>query len=288
MIKKRIIGVLIVRNGILVQSIGFKKFLPIGEPSIAIEFLNNWGIDEIIIIDVSARTEERCINKKDIYEYSKFCQVPLTVGGGINSISDVEQVIQSGADKIVINSGGNFCRSLMDDISRRFGSQCIVIAIDIITIKNRYYVYNYIKNCATEIDPISLSKKAELFGAGELFVQFVNRDGIKIGYDCDYIDKLSNATKIPIIACSGASCKSDFLNLLRTNASAAAAANYFNFTEHSVILLKRYLKQAGIRVRLDTYADYESALFDSLGRIKKNSDADLEKLRFDYVPEEVV
>ena len=288
MIKKRIIGILIVRNNLLVQSIGFNKFLPIGQPSIAIEFLNNWGIDEIIIIDVSARIEGRCVNKADIYEYSKFCQVPLTVGGGISSISDVEQVIQSGADKIVMNSGGDFSESLMDDISRRFGNQCIVIAIDIIKIKNKYYIYNYMKKCATEIDPISLSQKAELFGAGELFVQFVNRDGMKIGYDCDYIDNLSNAINIPIIACSGASCKSDFLNLLRTNASAAAAGNYFNFSEHSVILLKRYLKQAGINVRLDTYADYESTLFDSSGKIKKNSDADLEKLRFDYVPEEVV
>lgn len=288
MLKKRIIGVLVVREGIVVQSVGFREYLPVGRPAIAVEYLNRWGIDEIVLLDISATRQGRAPDFRMIEAVAPESQVPLAVGGGIRSVEEIERIIHSGADKIVLNTAAACDPALISEGARRFGSQCVVVSIDARLKPGGGYEAVTTGLRPTGHDPFTLARMAEGQGAGEILINSVDRDGSKRGFDAALVRKVAAAVGIPVIAAGGAGHARDFAVPLANGADAAAAANFFHFTEHSVIMAKRFLKNRGETIRLDSYAAYEAAGFDEDARLDKQDDAVLEKLRFEYIPEEVI
>lgn len=289
MLKIRIVAVLIVKGGIVVQSIGFERYLPVGSPAIAIEYLNSWGIDEIVILDIDATPEARRPEFDHVSEYSKYCHVPLTVGGGIKDVDDIKRAMSVGADKIAINTAAFKNPKLISESAKLFGSQCIVVSIDARRLsESKYETYVNSGTVATGYTPAEFAKKAEECGAGEILLTSIDRDGSKTGYDLELIRQVVNAVNIPVIACGGVNCPQDFQDVTDLDVSALAAANFFHYSEHSVIAIKSYLKASNVNVRLDSYVTYNEFSFDSLGRLRKKDDCLLEKLHVEYTPEEVI
>ena len=288
MLKRRIIACIVVKDGIAVQSIQFRKFLPVGSPAIAAENFNRWGVDEILLQDISATTENRGPDLGLIEKVARVTFVPLTVAGGISSVTDIRNVLKSGADKVAINSAAFEHDTLIADSARYFGSQCIVASIDVHT-KAGLAAYARSGRRKVSDDPITFAQKFEQSGAGELLVNSIHRDGTKLGYDIDLMDRFCSAVEIPVIACGGAGHPTHLFELLsETQVSAAAAANFFHFTEHSVLATKSYLATAGIDVRHDTYADYREHQIGEQGRVEKAPENYLLELVYQYYPEEVI
>lgn len=288
MLKKRIAANLVVRDGIVVQSIGFRKYLPVGKPAIAIEFLNQWGIDEIILTDISAAKNNAGPDFDMIREAARKCYVPLTVGGGITQIGHIKELMHCGADKISLNQAAIYQPRLISDAAHVFGDQCVVVSIDVIQTSDGYRVYNHLKRSATELLPDAFASQCEAMGAGELLINSVDRDGSYAGYDIDLIKSVCREVSIPVICCGGAKNANDFVQVLReTSVSAASAANFFHFTEHSVNTTKANISKE-VNVRLETFADYREATFDKDLRLQKKDDSVLEELLFIRIEKETI
>lgn len=280
MLKNRLICCLILQNELLVQSIGFKKYLPIGKAKIAVEFMTDWDIDEIIILDITASREGRKPNLNLIATASQKCFVPITVGGGISTLEDIHGVIRAGADKISINNIALKTPKFITEAAESYGTQCVVVSIDVKRNSfGKYEVYADSGLRATGLDPIEWAQKCEELGAGEIFLNSIDRDGAKQGYDIELIKQVSDKVKIPVIACGGVGNMNHFVEgITRGGASAVAAANIFQHIEHSPIVAKSFLSKAGIAVRLDEHAHYTAFVFDDSGRILKRDDKVLEDL----------
>lgn len=280
MLKKRVIACLTILNNIVVQSIGFKKYLPIGKPEIAVEFLNDWGIDEIILIDIGATKYGYKPNLEMIKKVSKFNMVPLTVGGGISNIKDIENLMQCGADKICVNSLLNSNLSKINEVSMIFGRQSIVASIDIKEINGKKRAFNYLNQSILDYNYLEFAKNLEDIGVGEIFINSVDNDGKKQGYDLDLIGSFANAVKIPVIGCGGAGSPRHMLELLKeTNVGGAVAGNFFHFYEHSVNITKSIIGKQ-VKMRDDCSFHYKDLMFNNEGRLLKKSEDDLEKLLF--------
>lgn len=262
MLKKRLIPVLLLREGMLVKSIEFKQYRPVGNPRIAIDYFNTWEVDEIIFIDISPDQEYQ-IGRRDINlanfqrlseytEYiSKKCFVPLTVGGGIHSLEQIAELLLSGADKISINTHAIENSAFIQKASKKFGRQCIVVSIDAKRKNNgEYEVFSHCGKFATGIDPFTWAKRVADLGAGEIFIQSMDRDGTLSGYDIKLIRKLADSVSIPVIACGGVGDWSHLVEGIKDgHAEAVSAANIFHYTEHSTKHAKNYLKKSGIDMR---------------------------------------
>lgn len=291
MLKKRIVASLIVKDGKVVQSIGFNKYLPIGDPRISAEFLSQWGIDEIILLDIEATSKKQKPNFQLVTEISKRIFVPLTVGGGIQTLEDIRCLIHCGADKVSINRVALENPEIISQASKIFGDQCIVVSIDVKkNQKGEYEIFSDSGKVATGLNPVLFAKKVEELGAGEILLNSIDRDGSKSGYDLDLIKMVSDSVKIPVIACGGVGLPKDFLEgFIKGRAFASAAGNFFHFIEHSSIIVKSYLANNGIDIRLDTQANYKDINFDQESeRIIKREDSYLNKLRFEYISEEKI
>lgn len=280
MLKKRLVVALIIRNGLIVQSIGFEKYLPIGKPEFPIEFVARWDVDEIVVVDISATAESRTIEPNLLKLISQKCFVPLTVGGGIKSIEDVRRLTSAGADKIVINSHALRQPSIISDIARVFGNQCVVVSIDCRLEKDgSYQVYRNSGSIPTGLTPHSWALKAEELGAGEIFLNSIDRDGSKLGYDTQLIRAVTESVSIPVIACGGVGKFSDFsVGVTKGHASAVAASNIFHFSEHSTILAKAHLLNDEIDIRIDSESSYIGRDFDDNGRLVMLSNQQLNKI----------
>lgn len=288
MLKNRIIAVVVVRNDIVVQSIGFKKYLPIGQAEIALEFLTSWGVDEIIFLDISASKDNKEPNYDLIRAASKKCYVPLTVGGGITSIEHINKLMHSGADKISLNQACLKNIEFVSEASTAFGSQCIVASIDVLNTKDGYYVYDYVNKIITNIKPEVLAKQLIEAGVGEILINSVDRDGSYLGYDVPLIKLICDHVNVPVICCGGAKNASDFVKVFdQSQVSAAAAANLFHFTEHSVITVKSEVNRRE-PVRIETAASYEHAPFDENKRVSKLKDQILEEMLFEKIEKEII
>ena len=290
MLKKRIIACLVVKDGIVAQSKHFQKYLPVGKPEIAVEFLNHWGIDEIVLLDIDATREKRGPNVALIRKVSDKCFVPLSVGGGIHTLDEMREVIRNGAEKVVINAAAVSNPELIKEAAKVLGSQCVVVSIDVRKKDHGgYEVFTHSGKIATGLDPADLAKKVQSLGAGEIFLNSIDNDGAKGGYDLTLIKEVSAAVSIPVIVCGGAGHPQHFLEGFKeANIAGAAAGNYFHFTEHSPIVTKDFLRQHQVNVRLESYAKYEQFNFDPQGRIDKAPDSYLQKIKFEYHEEEVI
>jgi len=251
MLKHRLIPNIILNNGNVVQSRNFKHTNIIGNAVTAVDFFNSWAVDEIIILDVSRNTENRKNFLRIIQGLSKRCFVPLTVGGWIKSIEDITYILKIGADKVSINTEAVKNPQFIKESSDRFGSQCIVVSIDVkINNLNEYKVYIDRGRKSTNLDPVNWAKTVEKNGAGEIFLTSIDRDGTKQGYDLDLVKQVSESVGIPVVAFGGVGKWEHFVDGIKIGkADAVSAANIFHYTEHSTFKAKEFLENAGINVR---------------------------------------
>lgn len=290
MLKVRLVGCLIVKGGIVVQSVHFQTYLPVGKAEIAAEFLNGWGIDEIVVLDIDATPEGRPPDFTHVERIAQKCFVPLTVGGGIRTIEDIRRAIHSGADKVCINTAAVSDPALISRGASVFGNQCIIASMDVAgSGQDAYEVYTACGRQPTGMNPVDYAKRLEELGAGEILLTSMERDGSKTGFDLNLIASVSNAVGIPVIACGGAGHVEHFRDCINVGGvSAVAAGNYFHFTEHSATIVKAFMQKDDIDMRLDTYATYENSEIGPDGRIEKKHDDVLEQLRFEHYPAEVI
>lgn len=288
MLKKRITATLVVKDGIVVQSIGFKRYLPIGKPSIALEYLSTWGIDEIILLDISATVNSRQPDYEMIRNASAKCFVPLTVGGGISNVEHIKELMHCGSDKVAINHAAIYQPELITAAAEIFGNQCVVVSIDAVKTKAGYFVYDHKNKTNLDFSPAAMAKRSEELGAGEILINSVNRDGSYTGYDKDLINTVCDSVTVPVIACGGARNANDMLDvLLHTGISAASAGNFFHFTEHSVNTSKANIAKK-MDVRLETFANYKENEFDEELRLIKKADITLQEMLFMRIEKEVI
>lgn len=284
MLKKRIIGVVVVKDQIAVQSIGFKKYLPIGKPEIAVEFLNQWGIDEIVVLDIDA-TKRKTLDYGLMQRVSKVCRVPLAYGGGIKSASEMTAMVQAGADKVVINTSFFENPKLIAEGAELLGNQCIVVSLDFVKTQSGYQVFRH----PGETNLNSLIEIAQKYGAGEFFINSVDRDGSKKGFDLELATSFAKKSDIPVILCGGAGEPEHFASALKVDGIAAvAAANFFSFTEHSVTTLKGYLSRSSKEIRNDSYFHYTDAEFLNNGRIARKDEKVLQEMLFERHAKEII
>ncbi|MDJ0949938.1 MAG: imidazole glycerol phosphate synthase cyclase subunit [Alphaproteobacteria bacterium] len=269
MLRTRLIACLVLRDGLIVQSVGFRRYLPIGKPRIAVEFLNRWGIDEIVLLDITATVQGRNPNTEAIAEAAGSCFVPMTVGGGIQDVADVEAVMRSGADKFCTNSRALREPAFITEAAAVYGQQSVVVSIDVRRRQDGgYEVVADGGNRRTGLDPAAWAREAVARGAGEVLLNSVDRDGSKLGYDLELVRLVSDAVDVPVIALGGVGRFRDLVDGVREGgATAVAAANIFHYTEHSVILAKAVMRDAGINVRVPAAARYEGRPFDQRGRL---------------------
>ncbi|MEG3618564.1 HisA/HisF-related TIM barrel protein [Magnetovibrio sp. PR-2] len=291
MTKKRIIGMILVKGKVAVQSFGFQRYLPIGRPEIIARYLDDWGIDEIILLDIDAAKEGRVISPNVVQEVSQNCFVPVTAGGGITTAKDVRESLSAGADKIAINSMAFDHLGEVGRLSYVYGRQCIVAVIDVQkTEDGSGRIYRHTQRDCSDITPQDWARELEQSGVGEILIHSVDKDGTLSGFDMDLVAPIADVVKIPLIVAGGAGHPDHFRKILDSDyVSAAAAGNYFNHSEHCVAVTKRYLIQHGIDVRFDSLTEYEShALEDRRGRIVRLDDAVLAEMVFQKIVKEVI
>ena len=251
MLKNRIIPCLDVKNGRVVKGINFVDLQDAGDPVEQAKIYSDGGADEICFLDITASNENRDTIYHVVKETSKKCFVPLTVGGGVRSVDDINKLLNCGADKVSINTAAVQDSNVVLESSKKFGSQCIVVAIDAKKNGDKWEVYTHGGRNNSGLDALEFSKKMEDSGAGELLVTSMDRDGTQIGYDIDLMKKISSMVNIPLIA-SGGVGNLDHLaeGIKEGNASAVLAASIFHYGKHSVIEAKEYLNSKGIPVRI--------------------------------------
>ena len=251
MLKNRIIPCLDVKNGRVVKGINFVDLQDAGDPVEQAKIYSDGGADEICFLDITASNENRDTIYHVVKETSKKCFVPLTVGGGVRNIEDINKLLNCGADKVSINTSAVQDKNVVLESSKKFGSQCIVVAIDAKKNGDKWDVYTHGGRNNSGLDALEFSKKMEDSGAGELLVTSMDRDGTQIGYDIDLMKKISSMVNIPTIA-SGGVGNLDHLaeGIKEGNASAVLAASIFHYGKHSVIEAKEYLNSKGIPVRI--------------------------------------
>ena len=251
MLKNRIIPCLDVKNGRVVKGINFVDLKDAGDPVEQAKIYSDGGADEICFLDITASNENRDTIYEVVERTSKKCFVPLTVGGGIRSIEDINKLLNSGADKVSINTAAVNNTKLVDESSKKFGSQCIVIAIDAKKKDDKWKVFTHGGRNETDIDVIEYAKKMEDSGAGELLVTSMDRDGTQIGYDIDLMKNISSKVNIPLIASGGVGNLDHLVEGIKLGkANAVLAASIFHYGKHSVLEAKQYLESKGIPVRI--------------------------------------
>ncbi len=266
MVKNRLIPCIVTRAGLVVQSFGFNKYLPIGRLDSAIEFFVNWDVDEILILDITASRENRTFNSDLIREAVKNCFVPLTIGGGIGSLKEIEVALDCGADKVSVNTAIFEKPNLISEGAKKYGSQCITASVDAKFVNGDHIVFKNGGRVSTEMNVQDFCQKLESEGAGEIFLTSIDRDGSRLGYDVELISKVSDAIRIPVVACGGVGRFSHLREGIEAGADAVSAANIFQHTEHNTIAAKSMMKRDGLNVRLCSEAKYDKIDFDFLDR----------------------
>ncbi len=252
MLKKRIIPCLDINKGRVVKGINFINLVDAGDPAEQAKIYNDNGADEICFLDITASHEDRGIILEVVKKTTEKCFVPLTVGGGVRTIEDIKNLLNAGADKVSINTAAVSNENLVKESAEKFGSQCIVIAVDAKKVNNdKWEVFTHGGRKGTGKDVLKFVKKMENLGAGEILLTSMDRDGTKKGYDLDLTKKVSNNLSIPVIASGGVGNLEHLYQGFKIGkASAVLAASIFHFGEYSVKDAKKYLDSKGIPVRI--------------------------------------
>ena len=251
MLKNRIIPCLDVKNGRVVKGINFIDLKDAGDPVEQAKIYSDGGADEICFLDITASNENRDTIYEVVESTSKKCFVPLTVGGGIRSVEDINKLLNCGADKVSINTAAVQNPEIILESSKNFGSQCIVVAIDAKKNDDKWEVFTHGGRNNTGLDAIKFAKKMEDCGAGELLITSMDRDGTQRGYDNNLISEIEKSVNIPIIASGGVgNLKHLEEGITKGHANALLAASIFHYGKYSIMEVKNYLKSKQIPVRI--------------------------------------
>jgi imidazole glycerol-phosphate synthase subunit HisF len=252
MLKIRIIPTLLFKQFGLVKGVGFDSWRRIGPILPAIKVYSQREVDELIFSDVIAHQFQDAIDIESIKEFSKDCFVPLTIGGGINNLAQVEKVLRAGADKISVNTNAYTNPRLLSEIAKRYGTQCLVISIDVRSNESnsKWECYSHSGKVPTGHEVCDWAQQVEDLGAGEILITSIERDGTLQGYDLKLIESVASAVKIPVIASGGAGNYQHMIDaVISGGASAVAAASMFHFTEQTPAGAKAAMQKAGISIR---------------------------------------
>ena len=252
MIAKRIIPCLDVRDGRVVKGVNFEGITDVSSPVELGRFYSDVGADELVFYDITASAQGRAIFTDILKEVAKTIFIPLTVGGGINTLDDFERVLSCGADKVSVNSGAIKNPSLVEAAAKRYGDQCVVISADVKRVDGVFRVFAKGGRENTGLEAVEWIKRCVDSGAGEVVLNSIDTDGVKKGFDLEMLDAVCNAVDVPVIASGGAGCIEDFVALFKTlpKVDAGLAASVFHFGEVSIKELKKTLHDNGIEVRL--------------------------------------
>ena len=252
MLTKRIIPCLDVRNGRVVKGVNFEGIRDVEDPVEMAAFYNESGADELVFYDITASVEARPLFDDVLRRVAERIFIPLTVGGGINSLEDFERVLKAGADKVSVNSGAIRNPDLISQAAKRYGDQCVVLSMDVKRVDGKYHLFAKGGREDTGIDALQWAVKGQNSGAGEIVLNSIDTDGVKNGFDLEMLSDLSELVTIPIIASGGAGKMSDFSELFDKipGVDAGLAASIFHFREVEIRDLKKYLCSCGVAVRL--------------------------------------
>ncbi|RZO48376.1 MAG: imidazole glycerol phosphate synthase subunit HisF [Candidatus Pelagibacterales bacterium] len=252
MLKKRIIPCLDINNGRVVKGINFVNLIDAGDPAEQAKIYNDQGADEICFLDISASHENRNTILEVVKKTTEKCFVPLTVGGGVRTIEDINNLLLAGADKVSINTAAVENEKLIKEGAQKFGSQCIVVAVDAKKVNdNKWEVFTHGGRKPTGKNVLEFVQKMQALGAGEILLTSMDRDGTKKGYDLDLTEKVSNKINIPVIASGGVGNLEHLYQGFKIGkANAVLAASIFHFGEFSIHDAKKYLDTKGIPVRI--------------------------------------
>ena len=252
MIKTRVIPTLLYKNFTLVKGVRFDSWRRVGSLLQAIKVYRLREVDELIFLDISATQEGRPPDFRLVDDFADECFMPLTVGGGVRTVEDVKTLLRCGADKVAINSAAFEGAELMQEAARKFGSQCIVVSIDVKRSGDgRYEVFIHSGTKPTGKEPRLFAKEVEERGAGEILLTSIDRDGTMEGYDSELTQSVADAVSIPVIASGGAGSYDHMLEVLvKGKASAVAAASIYHFTQMTPLEAKHFLREKGIQVRI--------------------------------------
>lgn len=247
MLKIRVMPVLLSDGSKLIKGVSFDSWRGIGSPLQAVRLFNMREVDELVFLDIRATVEGRSPDFALIDELADSCFVPFAVGGGVRSVEDARGLLRAGADKIVINSVAVENPALIRELVQQFGSQCVVVSIDVKT-GSKVTIHSGKKE--TEKDVVEFAKEVEKLGAGEILLTSVEKDGTMQGYDLDLIEKVAAAVKIPVIASGGAGNYEHMAQAIEKGAAAVAAGSMYHFSAQTPLKAKEYLREKGVAVRL--------------------------------------
>ncbi len=252
MITKRIIPCLDVKDGRVVKGVNFKGLSDVSSPVELADYYSKSGADELVFYDITASAEGRALFTDILCEAASKIFIPLTVGGGINTLQDFDRVLKCGADKVSVNSGAIKNPSLIYEAAKRYGDQCVVISADVKRVDGKYTVFSKGGRENTGMEAISWIKHCVDSGAGEVVLNSIDTDGVKQGFDLEMLKAVCDAVNVPVIASGGAGSNKDFVDLFKSlpKVDAGLAASVFHFGEIDIKDLKNELKTNGISVRL--------------------------------------
>lgn len=252
MITKRIIPCLDVKDGRVVKGVNFKNLADVSSPVELAKYYSANGADELVFYDITASAEGRGIFTDILTETAKSVFIPLTVGGGINTLDDFDRVLKCGADKVSVNSGAIRNPDIIREAAQRYGDQCVVLSVDIKRVGDEFHVFAKGGREDTGIEAIGWIKRGVENGAGEIVVNSMDTDGVKNGFDLELLEEVCNAVNVPVIASGGAGCEQDFVTLFNAlpKVDAGLAASIFHFGEVEIKELKKTLRDNQINVRL--------------------------------------
>ncbi len=252
MITKRIIPCLDVKNGRVVKGVNFQGLSDVSSPVELGSYYSENGADELVFYDITASAEGRKLFTEALTEVASKIFIPLTVGGGINTLEDFDRVLKCGADKVSVNSGAIRNPNLIYEAAQRYGDQCVVLSADIKRVDNEFRVFARGGREDTGMEAISWIKRCVDMGAGEIVVNSIDTDGVKKGFDIEMLSAVCDAVDVPVIASGGAGCIEDFTTLFKTlpKVDAGLAASIFHFGEVKISDLKKELSAQGINMRL--------------------------------------
>ena len=253
MITKRIIPCLDVKNGRVVKGVNFLGLSDVSSPVELAKYYSDHGADELVFYDITASAEGRQLFTDILCQTAKTVFIPLTVGGGINTVEDFDRVLKCGADKVSVNSGAIRNPSLIHEAAKRYGDQCVVLSVDVKRVDGVFRVFAKGGRENTGMEAIEWIKRGVDAGAGEIVVNSIDTDGVKGGFDLEMLDAVCNAVSVPVIASGGAGCIEDFVKLFKAlpKVDAGLAASIFHFREVEIATLKKELSKEGIPMRID-------------------------------------
>jgi cyclase len=250
MLKARIIPCLDIKNGRVVKGVNFTNLVDAGDPVAQAKFYYEQGADELCFLDIAASGEDRGVMLEMVKKVAQVCFIPFTVGGGIKQINDFSNLLKCGADKVSINSAAVKNPDLIAQAASKFGSQCVVVALDVKkNSSGNYEIFTHGAKNPTAINAIKWAKKVEESGAGEILLTAIDRDGTRSGYDLELIAKITSTISIPVIASGGAGNLQHLTDAIKAGASAVLVASIFHFRQYSINQAKEFLTQRNVAVR---------------------------------------